>query len=526
MISDLEALLLPALTILFGSLAGGITNRVAIWMLFHPYDPPRLLGRRLGWLQGALPKNQERLARRIGQTVGSRLLTSEDVAAELRDETLRRAFEERIRALLEEVAGGDHPPLSELLPAPAVQEARALLRRALDGLHTALPAYLESAEFREEAATLLEGAASELGEEPLGESLDPRQVARLRGRIDQWLGRLVDSGAFERTVRRQLERGAEHVLQPGRTLEEVIPTGVVAAIEHAINDYLPVAMERLGRLLEDPDARSRVEGAVHQLLDRFLQDLRFHQRVVARLIITEETVDRVIRTIEAEGAEQLAGLLREDEMQDALARSVNDAIVEFLRRPTTSVFGSAEDPQVESALDAIAEKIVGAARDPAGRRFLLEQLEEALWRVGEHTWGEALELVPPERVGPWLAAGVRSEPGEALFERAAEATVDRILDRPIGRVGGLLREDGARRLADAVAPPAWHWITEQVPAVAERIRVAERVEEKIRDYPLSELESLVRRVTQHELDLIVRLGYLLGAVIGTILVGLSALLGG
>jgi len=51
------------------------------------------------------------------------------------------------------------------------------------------------------------------------------------------------------------------------------------------------------------------------------------------------------------------------------------------------------------------------------------------------------------------------------------------------------------------------------------------VEEKIRDYPLAQLENLVRSVTEQELKLIVRLGYVLGGVIGTILVGITWLLG-
>ena len=29
-------------TLVIGALAGGLTNSVAIWMLFHPYEPPRI----------------------------------------------------------------------------------------------------------------------------------------------------------------------------------------------------------------------------------------------------------------------------------------------------------------------------------------------------------------------------------------------------------------------------------------------------------------------------------------------------
>ena len=59
------SLLAGAVTIVFGALAGGLTNAVAIWMLFHPYTPwgPGRLK-----LHGAIPKNKARLAKTIGRT--------------------------------------------------------------------------------------------------------------------------------------------------------------------------------------------------------------------------------------------------------------------------------------------------------------------------------------------------------------------------------------------------------------------------------------------------------------------------
>lgn len=513
-----------ALTVGFGALAGGLTNRVAIWMLFHPHEPPRLLGRRWSWFQGAMPKNQDRLARSIGGAVGGRLLTPADISAELRDPTLRAAFEARLRELVTDLVREQGPSLNELLPEAALAELRAFLDGLLAEVHAHLVRTLEDPEFAEHAERLLEELGEALQGEPVAEALDADRLQTLRGRADAWLAGLVESEALERTVRRHVQQAAGHVLRPDRTLEELIPTGVVAAIEHAINDYLPLAMERLGRLLEDPRARERVERTVHELLDRFMRDLRFHQRVVAKLIITEDTVDRVLRTLEAEGADQLAELLREGDVQDAMARSVNEGIVEFLRRPTTGVFGRLEDPQVQSALDAISDWLIRGARDPAPRRFLLEQAEDAIGRVGERSWADLAELVPAERLGPWLAVALRSEPGRALYGTLGEDLVERVLERPLGGLSRFVREEAAVRVADALAEPAWSWIASQVPEIAERVRVADRVEEKIRDYPLSDLETLIRSVTERELDLIVRLGYLLGAVIGTVLVGVSWLL--
>ena len=56
------------------------------------------------------------------------------------------------------------------------------------------------------------------------------------------------------------------------------------------------------------------------------------------------------------------------------------------------------------------------------------------------------------------------------------------------------------------------------------VDVARRVEEKVLHFPTARMEDIVRRVTDRELRLIVRLGYLLGAIIGLMMVGVDALI--
>lgn len=513
-----------ALTVAFGAAAGGLTNRVAIWMLFHPHEPPSLPGGRLGWLQGAIPKNRRRLARSIGDAVGNELLTSGDLADALREEELRTAFDRRLRELLGGLLRQEHPSLSELLSEPALRDSRELLRgMVLDARHR-LADWLESEAFGEDAARALAGLAEALDRRARDGPLSDEAVGELRDRADGWLRDVTGSEAFERTVRRQLREAAERVLRPGRTLEEVIPRRAVSALEAAVADYLPLAMERLGQLLEDRAARERFETAVHDLLERFMLDLRFHQRVVARLVITEETVDRVIATLEEEGAERLGELLREPEVQTAMARSVNEAIQDLLRRPAVEVVGEPDEPRVRDVLDAVAAWAVRTAREPESRAHLLDRLEEAVLEADGPTWGQLADRVPAGRLGPWAAGALRSEAGRTLARQLAEPVADRVLERPIGVPGRLLGEEEAGRLAELLAPPVWGWISDEIPRVAERIRVADRVEEKILEYPLEDLEELVRSVTQRELDLIVRLGYLLGGFIGTLLVVLDTLL--
>ena len=511
-----------ALTIVFGALAGGLTNRVAVWMLFHPYVPPAPLGRTIGWLQGAVPKNRKRIADSVGGVVGGALLTPEDIASELGD--LEDTFRERLHDLALELTEGELPALADVLPEDALVEIRRLLMRLLAEGRGLLADTLDTPEFGEEASRLVESVLESLSEDRLSDTVDVERIAAARQVIEDWLVRLVDSGALDTTVRWHLNQAVRHILKPGNTLEQLIPPGVVAALEHALKDYLPLAMERLGRLLEDPATRARVERMIGQLLERFMRDLRFHQRVVAKLIVTQETVTRALNTLEAEGADRMGEVLREPEVQEAMTRNVNEAVVEFLRRPTSKVLGGEGGHHLESTLDSIAKWLVAGARNSASRSFLLDQIEGLLARLGERSWADVLRAVPAERVAGWAAVGLRSDPGRVLFDSVAEPLADRMLNSPVGRLDRFLRENAAGRLADILAPPAWAWIAGQVPEVAKRIRIADRISAKIEAFPLQQLEKLVRDISQRELDLIIRLGYLLGGVIGTILVLLQLVL--
>ena len=520
-----DEILRAAITVAFGALAGGLTNSVAIWMLFHPYEPPRILGRwRVRFLQGAVPKNQARLAAATGRTVGNRLLTEEDLARTFQDREFREAFDRKLRSFLEEILERERGSLRDLLPAGVLGEMEPILEEVAGHAVARLQEYLATADFEASMARRADELLAAVADEPIGDILTPARGAALEAAVEDWLQNAVESQDFRDTVDDYLDRAARQLMAPGRTFEEILPLGLVGAVEKAIAGYLPLAIERLGRLLEDPGARARFESMVHDLLHRFMTDLKFHQRVVARLVMTEETVDRVLDTIEREGAERLAEILTDPAVQSAMARGVNEAIVDFLRRPVVSVLGEPDEPSVVDARRTLTGWVVDMARDPASREFLVEKLRAGLEKAGERSWGEVLRRVPPERIVRWMVSAARSDAAARAYEAAGRRVVSALLDRPIGIPARWFPEGATGRIEAALGDPLWEWLQSQVPDVVERIDVARRVEQKVLHFPTARMEEIIRRVTDRELRLIVRLGYLLGAVIGGALVGMDALL--
>ena len=513
-----EQVLQAILTVVFGALAGGLTNTVAVWMLFHPYEPPKLCGRRLTLFQGAIPKNQARLAAAVGKTVGNRLLTEEDLTETFADSEFRGAFDDRLSHFLSVMLQEERGSIREMLPPPVMEELESILDDAISLGMEKFDAYLNSEAFETFMEDGARGLLDAVAQEPVAGLLTPAREAAHTETVNGWLEGAVESEGFEGTIQDYVERAVTSLLEPDKTFQEVLPLGLVGSVEKAIASYLPLALKRLGGLLEDPEARSRFERTLHELFHRFLRDLNFYQRVVARLIVTEEAVDKVLDTFEREGAERLSEMLREKAMQDAMAKGVNDAIVDFLRRPVVSVLGDAGDPSVLEAQATVTGWAVGVARDPATRGFLVEKLETALDKAGERTWGDVLEKVPPDTLSRWLVAGARSEAAQTLFRRWADRTADTLLERPIGKPADWLPPEAPQRIEGAIGDPLWEWLQTQVPDVVHRINVAGRVEDKVLNFPTEKMEELVKRVTDREMKLIVRLGYVLGAFVGGVLV--------
>jgi len=513
------------LTVLFGALAGGLTNTVAVWMLFHPYRPVRIGPFRLPFLHGAIPKNQDRLAAAVGRTVGDRLLTEEDLARILSNQEFREAFDQRLVGFLQELLERERGPLREILPDEVVAEVGGLLDDAVDHLETRLEAWVDSEEFEDSVERRIQRFLERMADAPVAEILTPTREAALAKAVEEWAGDVVEREGFQEAVGDYLDRTFRTALREDRTFEEVLPAGLVSSLERALSGYLPVAVRKLGGVLEDPEARARVEAVVHGLFQRFLRDLRFHQRVVARLVVTDETLQRVLTTLEEEGTEHLSEMLRDPAVQDAMARKVNDAVLDFLSRPITSVFGHPDDANVIRARETVSGWILGMARDPETRAFLVEKLRQGIGKASEGTWGELLERVPPERIASGIVSAARSDAARNAYREALRRVLQGMLDRPVGRPADWLPEGSVSRIQSALSDPLWGWIQGQVPLVAQTLDVGRRVEQKVREYPTWKMEELVRRVTDRELRLIVRLGYGLGAVIGGGLVVLNAVIG-
>ena len=503
--------------VLVGTIAGGVTNAIAVWMLFHPYE------RRFG-LQGAIPKNKARLARAIGRTVGERLLTPSDMLEELRRSRLRELLDSKVAEIISGLLETERGPLRAILPATVLPEVERGIDAAAPAIADRFAAYLETPEFTATVQRFVARSRAELERQPLGDILTSERRERLSARAREWAADVTASEGFEQAVRDYLERNARALLASDRPLVERVPAPVTKALERAIESYLPLAVDRVGEFLKQPAARERIRDALHGLFSRFVDDLRFHERVIAKLVVTERTFEKVLNAIERDGVEQLASLLDDPLVRDEITRTAHDAILSYVNKPLNQIVGRLEAPHAQDLIRTIGDYTLQAMRAEATRDYLINKLDDVLARSEDRTLGDMLRALSDATIADWIVSGARAQRTRELTEEAVRAALGGLLDRPIGRPARWLPADTATRLGHVAAPALWDWMEARVPEVLEHMHVDQMVERKVMGFSTARVEEIIRGVTQRELNFIVFLGWVLGAIIGALSFGMSRFL--
>lgn len=520
---DFQTVLSGGVTVLVGAVSGGVTNAVAIWMLFHPHQP-----RRIGFLllHGAIPKNKARLAKSIGKTVGERLLTPEDLAERLSAPQVRGAFDEAMHRMADDLLQREHGPLQDALPPAVSGVVEGIIREIGPKVADRLAEWAGTPEFQAMVDGMLSQLREDLKDRPVGDLLTPARREALAGQVDSWVGDLAGGTEVERTLREWVAGQIVALEGDSRPLLDRLPDGLTAPIEAAIEDYLPTAIDRLASTLQDPETRRTVSQALRGAFDGAARQLLLHERLLAKLVVKETTFERLLDGIERTGFERFASAITAPAIRARLAKAVHQSLLGLLQMPLGERLARLEPAKREALVETLGNWVVDAARSPSTRRSVRGVLERGLEAAGDRSWGEVLAYVPSERAGEAIANGLRSEGGRAWVADVVQRAVTKLLAQPIRRPADWLGEDTTAAIRQGIADSAWGWVQTQVPRVVEKLELPQMVEQKVLGFSTERMEEIVRGVTQRELEMIVRLGYLLGAFVGLMAFGINRLIQG
>ncbi len=496
-----------------GAVIGLFTNWLAIKMLFRPLEAHHVFGIRIPFTPGILPRERERIAESLADTVAHDLLTEEAVAERLRSQGFRSALgtavHDRLLALAEttpaSLAGSLNGPAGKELGETAGQVIRSIAVSAPFslGLSSAVVAVLD--EFRDV---------------PLSHFIDTTLVKGLAERLSSPDGAGQLAQALAGVVFDRLCVAADR----GDSLSSFwSQESMEATADRLVDMAYPVAARGLSAVFSQPGVKVSMERAGARIIRRTLDRLSSVQRFFIGLGQYDRAIlDNMPATID-DFVASLDAMLVEESTRQAISGRLKLMATETTHRSLSS-FKPFSSPDQRILGRQKAVDITGSIVSALDAGDLLAFLKAA---TGKTTIGDLVVAVPgmhdtlASGVAAWISGllaggdtGGAVHAGRVIrsfYEAFAAAAGPLNLGRLTG-LYGIRLETLATTIADILVELS----VKESASVLRSLDIRAMVVAKINSLDMIEVERMLLRVIERELQAVTYFGGVLGAAIGLV----------
>ncbi len=491
---------------------------LAIWMLFHPYKPVKIFGITI-WPQGMIPRHRARLAQSIGNAVGNELV-SQDTVFDALFETgfFGNKVEGFVSSYTNELLSTVYPSLIEALPtgarAPVLDTISALQYRLAEHIASVL----KSDQTAQAIETFVDRQIDKLLERRLNETISEDTLAVLRSFAQDRYEAFVSAEQFEAKVYSFVSDRIDDLARTDATLAEMLSPETISLIKERIDRQVPPIAHTLADIATARNTRLRIGSLIKREVDEYYERLSFFKKIfISRERIYYEVDDLVNDALPRRVDEYLRG----EAFAEQATLLLNTTVDAFMARPIKEVIGEVSSENFERIKHQAADRFVAMLRSPELTASLNSYLDDALERLGPRTLGELLENLNPDSAPRLKGFITRSLLTVLARDDTAQringilsSQIEKFLITPIGRLGDHMPEGAIDKASSALTEKIVTAARERLPAAIAEFDVGGLVRQKVSDYPIEKLETLVLSVAQHHLKTIELFGAIIGFWIG------------
>ncbi len=507
---------------LFGAVIGYVTNHIAIRMLFRPLRPWRIFGIRVPLTPGIIPSKRGELAQKMGEMVGSHLLTSSDVGRALERKTFRRELKGAVADKLAQFLDRDLGPVEALVPPNYRTRFRDLVDLLRWKTVKVVFDYLEGPDFENKLRTFLQRKGDELLARDMESFLTPSRYDQLRRHMEERIAVFLRSESVGRSVGHFVDAKTEQWLTTNRTIRELLPADLVEVILAQLEKEIPPLLEKFGGMLYDPEFRERLVQKGKEGIESFLESLEGLSALLAGFFDMNKVYDRIPEFLDKAG-DEIARWLREEKTHTQVAGLLRERLDGMLDRPFNSYLERVPYEKVSGVRRFIRQRSIEMVQGRRMTETTMTLLERGIERIKDRSFSSILTRVLPtggleksrNDLTDRLLNLVRSSGArEAFAEILRGKSEEWLFQRPLGKLSARIPGDVREELAEGLFRQLAELLKNEVPPLIETLNVNRMVEEKVNSLDILKVEGLLMGVMQEQFKYINLFGALLGFLIG------------
>jgi uncharacterized membrane protein YheB (UPF0754 family) len=493
---------------------------LAIWMLFHPYQPKKLFGITV-WPQGMIPRHRDKLAQSIGNAVGNELVSQQTVFdAMFETSFFQRKVADFVGGYTNELLARVYPSFIDALPS----HVRAPILDTISALQYRLAEYiadmLRSEETAEAIERFVDKQIDDLLERNFGELVNNESVDKALDFIQQRIQGYIGDESFEQRVSEFVSGRLDDLSQSEATFAQTVTPETIAFIKTRIDQEVPPIVHHLAEIATSPATRKQIGALIKLEVDQYYEQLSLFKKIfISRERIHREVDDLVNKTLPKKIEEYLRGEAFEQEAETFL----NATIDNVMNRPLSQLVGQFESGKFDELKAQVTARLVEIVRSETLSTSVSTHFSDAIDRLRPQTLGSVLQQVDPkspEHVKQLLTRSLLSllarEDTSRTINAILTSQVERLLIAPIGRLGDHVSENAMERASSALVDKITLAARERLPVAIAEFDVGGLVRKKVADYPIEKLEALVLSVAQQHLKTIELFGAVIGFFIGIV----------
>lgn len=290
-------------TPLVAGVVGYVTNKIAIKMLFRPYEPKWYT---LGW-QGIVPKTRPKLAVKISETVGQKLLAHDDFLYALENND--------IKAKIHNIIAGKLKTLN-------AKDIHALIR--LSSLEDKI------IDNKEVINNILNNTAVSVVDIFLNKKID---INSFREPVFQ----LVKNFNLEKAIDEQLEKTINSFLSEDKTLQDILPQDILKR-KNDLVEYLTITiMANIRRLGKNDMVKAVLAQKVVNFKDSMLSSASGMDILKAGFINLFLSNEKIEQIVENELPHITEDLSTNPVIYKNIYKTIEDEIDNLLKKPVNEV---------------------------------------------------------------------------------------------------------------------------------------------------------------------------------------------
>jgi uncharacterized membrane protein YheB (UPF0754 family) len=509
-----------SLLILFATVHGYAGAWLAVRMLFRPRNPVKLLGLTI-FPQGMIPRHRDRMASAIGKAVGEELVSQETVLDQLFEKDfLRRKIQAVVDSYTDEVLSQNYPSIIEALPS----NLREPVLDAISSLQLKIGAHIQNVLKSEDTVHSISGFVERRVDEFLSkrvsEVIDDEQFNKALNFLETRIRSAVREPTLEIKIADFISRRVDDLANTQTTIGEMFTSDAVALVKEKAVEQIDPMIHQLTELAAAERTRNEIGALIKREVHEYYEGLPFFKKIfVSRENLLHEVDDLVNESL----PKRIEETLRGDFFAEEAFNFINTSIDNTLSRPLQSIIGQIAPDQLERVKAQVTKSVLDLLQGDEMQRSISAYLADSLHKIRPHSLDAILQTIhseSEEKLKKMLSGGLlnilnQSETANIINAVLAKQ-IERLLAEPIGKLSDHISESQIKSAGGQLTEAIIQAAKEKLPQVIQEFNIGEVVREKINNYPVEKLESLVLSVAKEHLRTIELFGAFFGFVIGVV----------